>query len=176
MPKWLKVVLLVGGLTLLAMMAMCGACGFWAVGSAQEMSEKRAELEAEATADAKALDQQGCLDKSLTKAEACADLGPFEGAKCQQYTKMYGAYCLDAAKETAGFCDSLPSGESLMEIARWSVQRCQDLGRAESATCPQVVQVVLEHCGVLYASFGRPPASETLKDGPPEDPDGAPPG
>ena len=157
MPRWLKVVLMVGGLLFLSCFAMCGACAYLSYDLGQEVNKLAPQAIAEAERDALDSDQAGCLEKSLQRGADCDELGPLEAGRCMAVTQIYAKACFEEAKATEGFCDDLPEGGSLAGMVKWPVQRCIDLGREGSQSCVQIVQSVISCCGItIGGSAARP--------------------
>ena len=154
MPKWLKIVLLVGGLTFLSFFAMCGACAYASYDLGKDVVEQAPQMMAEGERDALDTDQAGCLELALDRGTACEKMGPLDAGKCMALTQIYAKACFAEAKETDGFCDDLPEGGKFTDMVKWPVQRCLDLGREGSQSCAQIVQSILEHCGVTVGGQG----------------------
>ena len=81
MPKWLKIVLLVGGLTFLSFFAMCGACAYASYDLGKDVVEQAPQMIAEGERDALDTDQAGCLELALDRGVACEKMGPLDAGK-----------------------------------------------------------------------------------------------
>lgn len=89
MPKWLKIVLLVGGLTFLSFFAMCGACAYASYDLGKDVVEQAPQMMAEGERDALDTDQAGCLELALDRGVACEKMGPLDAGKCMALTQIY---------------------------------------------------------------------------------------
>lgn len=175
MPKWVKIVLLVGGLLFLSFFAMCGACAYASYDLGKDVMEQAPQMVAEAERDALDTDQDGCLDNALERGAACEKMGPIDASKCIALTQIYAKACFAEAKESDGFCDGLPEGGQLTDMISWPIKRCTDLGREGSQSCAQIVQSVLEHCGVTVGGQGarrRAQKQKPIELTPPPPPEG----
>jgi hypothetical protein len=181
MPKWLKIVLLVGGLTFLSFFAMCGACAYASYDLGKDVVEQAPQMMAEGERDALDTDQAGCLELALDRGVACEKMGPLDAGKCMALTQIYAKACFADAKQTEGFCDDLPEGGKFTDMVKWPVQRCVDLGREGHQSCAQIVQSILEHCGVTVGGQGarrraeKAEGDKAIEVTPPPPPGDAPP-
>jgi hypothetical protein len=139
MPKWLKIVLLVGVGLLLTCGLVISAAGYWFNAHKGELVEKGEHVKAEADAFAKTTDQAGCVKEVLARLKQSSGLMDEVGHR------VFLSECLKEAAETNGFCDDVPSRGEVMKAALWANARCADYdGPKES--CGRMMQELVQVC------------------------------
>jgi hypothetical protein len=139
MPKWLKIVLLVGvGLLVTCGLVISGAA-YWFNAHKGELVEKGEKVKAEAEAFAKTSDQAGCVTEVLAR------LKKSSGFMDEVGHRVFLAECLKLAAETKGFCDDVPGRGEVMQGALWANARCSDYDGPKEP-CGRMMQEVVQAC------------------------------
>ncbi len=99
---------------------------------------------AEAAVFAKTHDQSACVDETLRKQTVCAK--GFEGLNCQIVVGAFLSACLLAAQKTPGFCDGVPSADSLTNGALYTANKCKALGTKDDTACNTVAAAIMDYC------------------------------
>ncbi len=146
---WKIIIAVVVGFFLLAG-GTCVAGYMWIDKNAGKLKEEAKRIQAEAGEFAAAHEQRECLDESMTKSDACEG-GALGGAMCRGKVAAFLQECLRHARETPGLCDGVPAPDAILELSKWSVQRCVDMGRAGDQPCAQLVSKVAAHCAIRAA-------------------------
>jgi len=136
----LKITLLVIGAVLL--LAVGGGVGLSLVrGAAKDHIKAGAKAaEAKARQFAKSTDQAGCLTEALLQLEGC------DRRFCEFEIKLFLDDCARAARPTEGFCEGVPPDSDKIATSRWTLARCEQLGKRGDLPCTRVVGVVQDVC------------------------------
>lgn len=125
---------------------VCGVSGWlWLQSQAGEMREMGVRVQQEAAEFAASHDQLECRDEALRRSDAC---GAPREILCHAGTGVFLRSCLAAATPTPGLCDGVPAGTDIMAGAQWTATHCAELGRAQDASCPQLVRAIVDHCAI----------------------------
>jgi hypothetical protein len=140
MPKWLKVVLIVGGLLLVLLVAVVAGVVYLAMKHGPGMVAAGKESIEEGHRYGRGTDEEGCVDEAVarhTRAEGLTDVIK---------TNLFLRSCLDVSRPTPHFCDAVPSRIEFMKSARWQLDECKRRGLAPERQCGQLFQQVQEYC------------------------------
>jgi hypothetical protein len=145
-PKWLKIVL---GLVLASVLLCGGAFGammWWFDANKEELKADAERLEAEGRGFGAKTDWDGCLDEGVKRSRACETDNPFAAGMCGAKVGFFFEACMGAAAEVPARCDGIPSTDSLLAFATWSVAECEARGQGGSQPCTKVMQKLAEYC------------------------------
>lgn len=139
MPKWLKVVLAVGG----AMFLLCGlgVGGFaWWLNANKDMLKNKGEAVMKDARDfATHSDSAGCVTETLAR------LKEKHGFTDEIGHRVFLGECLRNAPRSAGFCDGVPKQTDFMQAALWANLRCQPF-EGPQEPCTRMMQEVEIFC------------------------------
>ncbi len=152
MPRWLKVLLVVGLLAGVATFGTCSACTYW-LGEKSEELKAAAELSATEGMDAfregqtlgsRLDDPELCFERGSTATLACGtDIGNvLENGRCANNAKMLTLGCVAAAKKTPSTCDGIPRINNIRAMMKVQQARCP----AGERGCVAMFQARLEYC------------------------------
>jgi hypothetical protein len=140
MPKWLKVLLVVGGV-LLALTAMCiGGGVYWFQSNKDQFLAVGNQAKAEGQKFGGKSDDTGCVREALSRLDAAS------GMMNEVRHKVFLSACLEAAGATPGFCEGVPSRDELMSSVTWALQVCGEYEAKDPQACGRLVQEVQGHC------------------------------
>src|SRR5712691_4891690 len=112
---------------------------YWLSAHSGEFLEKSKQSMVEGQRFGKATDNQGCLTESISRYKQ--DTG-FSGALS---TQLFLQGCLQASRETPGFCDDVPKRTEFIRSAQWQQQQCAHNNLRDSY-CPQIFSQVQTFC------------------------------
>src|SRR4051812_43327501 len=114
MPKWLKIVLIIGGVGVGLCGLGVGGVTWWFNANKDSLKAKGEAVMADAKAFAQKSDSAGCLKESLTRLKANS------GLMDEVTHRIFLAECLRVAPKSAGFCTDVPPQSELMKAALWA--------------------------------------------------------
>ncbi|MFT5679239.1 MAG: hypothetical protein ACI8RZ_000143 [Myxococcota bacterium] len=97
---------------------------------------------AEGTAFGASTDLHGCIREGLSRQSTCGEME----VMCLTMNNLWTQGCLDEASPVSGFCEGVPTKESIMETARWRVARCEAEGYGGDKRCPNLLDAVQLYC------------------------------
>jgi hypothetical protein len=133
------VALVLGGTALLAAGGFVAASYWWQAQGPRIRAEGQAVI-AEAGQFGASTDNDGCLQEALGRYDACDD-----GFACNVKNNIFFAHCLQASSHVAGFCDGLPTDDSIMDSATWRVAQCERYER-EGSYCGNFFGEMQKYC------------------------------
>ena len=145
MSKNGKILLIVGGVLLVAAVVCAGAAKFGMDYAEKRITESTADDKAAGLELAKTADQQGCIVEGLNRASPVpfTDLGAAIGLR------VFVGECLHNAKPVNDFCVGVPPLLSLKE-GEWTTEQCRRSGMDEMKTgCKYVFTEKHSFCGAL---------------------------
>jgi hypothetical protein len=86
-------------------------------------------------------DNRGCLDESIIKLKKAQGIGD------HIQVGIFLRTCLDASRETPGFCEGVPQPTEFTRTAQWQVEECRKAGLANNQQCGQLFSQVQQYCG-----------------------------
>lgn len=140
MPKWLKVVLAVFGVSLVLCLAASAGAYWWFDRNKDALKASGDGAKKEGKAFAYHADAEGCVDEGLRR------LGLASGIIDQAVNNIFLEACLEAAVQPAKFCDDVPALNEYVAGATWAVERCASKGHGQDKDCGRMMQVVQKHC------------------------------
>ena len=69
-------------------------------------------------------------------------------------TNLFLRSCLDAARETPGFCDAVPPQSEFVRSIRWQTAECERHGLTSDRQCGQFFQQVQQSCDLRRRAAG----------------------
>ena len=145
MSTTVKIVLGVVAFFFLAGLGTCVGGYYWFKSNAGKLKEKGDAVKVEAHAFAQTHEEVECLDSSFERLDACSG-GPVDQTMCRALAGIYLDECLPKARRTEGFCEGVPSMDSIMEGATWAAGVCGELDRAGDQACGRHVSQLIRYC------------------------------
>lgn len=140
MPKWLKIVLLVG----LALVLLCGVgvggVAWWFNANKAQLRASGERIMAEAKSFGQSSDADGCVTEALRRLDAA------DGFVAQAEQKVFLRACLENTLSRPDFCEGVPKMSEFMTAATWSVANCNDRQAKDPQACGRLLQAVMEYC------------------------------
>lgn len=138
MPNWLKVVVVVVVLFVIALGARS-----WFRGARAEADARKEPARQAGIAFGETHDANECVN------EAMEHLRQRDGIVDVSEHRYFLGACLEVAQQPAGFCDGVPSSDSLMASTDWVTKKCINVNftRANKA-CGRLVQMIQHACHV----------------------------
>ncbi|MFL6227925.1 MAG: hypothetical protein ACJ741_04000 [Pyrinomonadaceae bacterium] len=152
MPTWLKVVLAVVLVGVLAVAALVGAGVYLWKQHGPEFVAGVKQGEREGRDFGTQTDNKGCVDEGVArnrKAEGITEL---------MKSSVFVRSCLDASRPTPNFCDDVPGVFEITKTIEWRKNQCQQRGLAGAPGCDQIFQQVQQYC--VKHSLEEPGPSE----------------
>lgn len=140
MSRTVKIVLIAGGVLVLAMGTCVGGAAWWISSAKEGIVAMVDRVQTEAEAFGTQTDQQGCLDESVARNVACA------GLICSAEVSIFLGLCLDVAQSTEGFCDDVPPMSEIMTSIRWRLDTCSRLAGSSEQRCTRLLAEWQRHC------------------------------
>jgi hypothetical protein len=139
MPKWLKIVLGVGGALVLTCGLLVSGAAYWFNAHRGELKEKGEQVKADAQAFASTTDQAGCVKEVLAR------LKKTSGFMDEVQHRVFLSECLRQAADSKGFCDDVPARGEVLQTALWANSRCSDYDGPKEP-CGRMMQEVVQFC------------------------------
>ncbi len=140
MPKWLKIVLLIGGGLVALCLAGGGAVAWWFNVNKGRLMAEGQRVMAEAKEFAQSTDGDGCVKEALRRLDAS------DGFLAQAEQKVFLRTCLVYTLHRPDFCTNVPKLSDFMTAATWSVANCNERGAKDPQACGRMIQAVMEYC------------------------------
>lgn len=138
--------LIITGVVLVIVIAIGIAAGvYWLSTHGGEFMEKTKQAMLDGRNFGKTTDNQGCVTETLSRYKQ----NPGFGAAFS--TQLFLQGCLQASKETPGFCDNVPKRMEFMKSGQWQVQQCAQNNLQRDTFCPQIFGQIQTFC-----EMGRP--------------------
>lgn len=140
MPTWLKVVLV------LLLLGVIGIAGL--VGTGVYLWKKHGP---QFVANVSRGEREGRDFGARTENQACVDEGAKrfrDAAGLTEYMRqgIFVRSCLEASRETPGFCDGVPGPFEISKTVRWRKEQCDHYSLTEAQQCGQLFQQVQQFC------------------------------
>jgi hypothetical protein len=116
-----------------------GAGIYWLSTHGGEYLEKSKQAMVEGQRFGKTTDNQGCLTEAIARHKQSPG---FNGALS---TQLFLQSCLQASRETPGFCDGVPKRTEFMKSGRWQQEQCAR-NNLRDPYCPQIFGQVQMFC------------------------------
>lgn len=140
MPGWLKILLIILLVGILLVVGVIAAGGIWFYRNKDALKAKLDTVTTEARDFGKNTDNQGCVSESISRYKA--DPG-FTSAISNG---VFARICLDASRDTPGFCDDVPKQTEFLKSAKWRVEQCRGVGLERDNHCQNLFQPIQQFC------------------------------
>lgn len=140
MPTWAKVLLIVLGIVVLLAFVAVGAGVYWWRNYGQGLVQSGKRSMEEGGSFGKSTDNEGCLEEGVARHRQAAGFG--EIIK----TNLFLRGCLQASRESPGFCDDVPKSSEFIRGGKWQVEQCERYGLNPQRQCAQLFQQVQQFC------------------------------
>ena len=140
MPRWLKVVLIVAGISVLTCGLGVAGAMWWFNSNKDALKGKAEKMVAEARAFAATSDSDGCLK------EALARLKTHGGLMSEIEQRVFLSECLKTAAKSPHFCDDVPGRDEALQIALWARQTCEKKYDGPMESCGRTMQELPAYC------------------------------
>ena len=141
MPTWANVIIVIAIIGVVAVAAMVGTGVYlWKQYGPQFVAgvEQGAQ---EGKAFGGKTDNQGCVDEGVRRHRQAAGISDF----IKSGVFMQG--CLEASRETPGFCDGVPDRLQFIKSVTWREEQCAKHGLGgQQDTCGKLFEQVQRHC------------------------------
>ena len=140
MPGWLKVLLIILIAGVLLVVVVIAAGGFWFYKNKDAIVAKTKAIAEDGRNFGKTSDNQGCVDETVSRYKADP------GFTSAMSNAIFVRICLDASRDTPGFCDNVPKQREFMKTAQWRKEQCEraDLGR--DSYCQNLFTPIQQFC------------------------------
>jgi len=140
MPGWAKALIIIVVLGLILVVGVVGAGVYWFSRNKDALLARGKEVVAEGEEAGRHTDNQGCVDKSITRYKA--EPGFTNGIS----TSVFMQSCLQRSRPTPGFCDDVPKETEFIKSGQWQLAQCQNVGLGSDQYCRQLFQSVERFC------------------------------
>jgi hypothetical protein len=140
MPRWLKVMLIVGGSGVALVGLAVGGFVWWLVANKGELRAKGIEAENRGREYASGKDSNACINESLVRLEHAG--GIMEQAVLGVFLKG----CLESAARDPRLCTGVPATNEIMASARWRSEICAAHGKPGDDACGRLLGTIQEVC------------------------------
>jgi hypothetical protein len=133
--------LIISGVVLVVVIAIGISAGiYWLSTHGGEFLEKTKESMADGRKFGKTTDNQGCVTETMSRYKQDP------GFRAAFSTQIFLQGCLQASRETPGFCDNVPKRMEFMKSAQWQAQQCSQNNLLRDNYCPQIFAQVQTFC------------------------------
>jgi hypothetical protein len=140
MPGWLKVLLIVFLLMILAVVGIVAAAGFWFYRNKDALMAKTKAIATEAKNFGESTDNQGCVNETVSRYKA------EPGLTSTISNSIFMRICLDASRATPGFCDDVPKPREFIKTAQWKRDQCHAVDLDRDSNCQNLFTPVQQFC------------------------------
>jgi hypothetical protein len=140
MPGWLKILLIVLVVIILGVVAVIAAAGFWFYRNKDALVAKTKAIAEDGRTFGENTDNQGCVDETVSRYKADP------GLTSTMSNVIFMRICLDASRETPGFCDTVPKQREFMKTAEWRKEQCQRVGLGRDSYCQNLFTPIQQFC------------------------------
>jgi hypothetical protein len=112
---------------------------YWISSHSGELLEKSKQTMAEGRRFGKGTDNQGCVDEAVSQHRRDP------GFTSSISTQLFLTSCLQASRQTPGFCDDVPKRTEFLKSAQWQQQQCARSNLADTY-CGQLFSTVQNFC------------------------------
>lgn len=156
MSNWLKVLLIIGVLMVVALVAVAGLGVYVWRKHGRGFVEGTMSAAQEGREYGLRTNERGCLDEAKERHRRAEGIGEIAGVN------VFLNGCLRASAPTPGFCDGVPGPFEFMRSADWGVDQCSEHGLSVKKQCQQLFKQVQSHCN-KRASEGESEPAATVK-------------
>jgi hypothetical protein len=140
MPRWLKVLLVIGASGGLLLGLAIGSFAWWLTAHRRELREKGISVEAEGKAYGVGKSAHTCIDESLTRLERTP--GIVQSALLRMFVKG----CLESATHDPALCLGVPATSDMFQSAIWRTNACTEYGKRGDEACANLLGAIQEFC------------------------------
>jgi hypothetical protein len=140
MPGWLKVLLIVLLVIILMVVGLVAAAGFWFFRNKDALVAKTKAIAEDARNFGGNTDNQGCVNETISRYKA----NP--GFTSAISNGIFVRICLDASRDTPGFCDDVPKQREFMRSAQWKKDQCRRAGLERDTHCQNLFTPIQQFC------------------------------
>jgi len=140
MPRWLKVLLVVGVVVALLCAAAAGLGVYLWRRHGRGLVEGGQQAVQEGREFGGRANSRGCVAEAVERHRRAASLGEMF------HVNLFLRSCLDAAAPTPGFCDAVPGPLEFVKTAEWSQEQCSRHGLSAERQCGQLFTQVQQFC------------------------------
>jgi hypothetical protein len=123
-----------------------GAGIYWLSTHGGEFLEKTKQSMIDGRNFGKTTDNQGCVTETISRYKQSP------GFSAVLSTQLFLQGCLQASRETPGFCDNVPKRMEFMKSAQWQAEQCSQNNLLRDSYCPQIFAQVQTFCEVRRPS------------------------
>jgi hypothetical protein len=140
MPTWLKVilVLLLAGVVCIA--GLIGAGVYLWKKHGPQFVQSVTEGEKEGRDFGAKTENQACVDEGVKRYRDATGMTEL------MRDSIFVRSCLEASRETPGFCDAVPGPFEFTKTIQWRKEQCERYGMTEQQQCGQLFQTVQQYC------------------------------
>ena len=140
MPGWLKVMLVVVGITVAVVVAL-GIGGYvWLEKNRDRLRDLGRQAETEGRRYGAGHSASGCFDEAFRR------LDRESGILAEAGHRIFFRACLDGTTRVPSLCEGVPEKREIVRSATWAVGCCSEGGRGGDQACARLFQAVQEHC------------------------------
>jgi hypothetical protein len=143
MPGWVKLLLALAVTGVLGIALVVGAVVWWVRNNKDRLLEDARTAQAEGKAFGAEHTRGECIDDSVARAELCKPMD----LVCITAARLRLNACASVATDD-GACKDVPGRTEVLKIALWQNRECERRGKAGSQACQNVMQGVVEACGM----------------------------
>jgi hypothetical protein len=140
MPGWLKGLLIVAIVVVLLVLGAVGVGVFYVMGHKDAWMARAKEVATEGKNFGNGTDNQGCVDESLSRYKKDP------GMTTVLSNTIFMRTCLEASRDTPGFCDEVPKSMEFMKSAEWRLKQCRQAGLQSDSNCQNLFTPVQQFC------------------------------
>jgi hypothetical protein len=142
MPKWLKGLLILGGIGFALVLAISFAAGLWFKNNKERLVEEGKASKNNGVEFGRAHDKDACVTEALRRGAECgaADF------VCEAKQKLFMVSCLGESPKDPEFCRGAPKMGEIMATATYLNDACEKRGQPGSQRCTRLLQAIPEHC------------------------------
>ena len=141
MPKWLKVVLVLIGVSVLGLALLVGGIVWWASANKERLVESGKKAQENGARFGATHTQDQCIDEGLSHVKDC---GGFDFV-CEAGNKIALMSCMGAAT-VDGTCKDVPERTDIFKMATFASEECGRRGFRGSQPCGRLMQAIPEAC------------------------------
>ncbi len=141
MPKWLKVVLIFIGVSVLGLALLVGGIVWWVSANKERLAETGKKAQENGVSFGATHTQDQCVDEGLSHLKECGALDFL----CEAGNKIALMSCMAAAKQD-GTCRDVPSRDDIFKLANWANEECARRGFRGSQQCTRMIQAIPDAC------------------------------
>jgi hypothetical protein len=140
MPRWLKIVLVVGASGALFFGIVIGGFAWWFRANRAELRERGKAAEAEGKQYGLGKSSNACIDESLARVAST------RGIMQQALLGVFMRGCLEGAPRDPALCVGVPATSEMMKSATWRNETCAARGKRGDQACFELVGTIQEVC------------------------------